>query len=73
MRKSMYTVAAIAIIGAFVTASLAIGINPKRMACDKSCNEAFEKCTKEAKDSEAKKAACKVAKDQCLKKCAEKF
>lgn len=73
MKKSIFTLAALAMVFAFVTGSFAIGINPKKMACDKSCKEAFEKCTKEAKDSDAKKAACKVAKDQCLKKCAEKF
>lgn len=41
----------------------------KKVACQQACEEAYEKCKKDAKGSKVKLAACEVTKDKCLKDC----
>ena len=58
---------------AVVQYGVSISLNPKRAACEQSCVEAKKKCMADAKESEAKKAACNVAFNQCMEKCKKDY
>lgn len=51
------------------------GVSPKKMACEKACSTAYDKCMgkigKDAKDAKklAAEVACQKAKDDCNSKC----
>ncbi|HOP31364.1 MAG TPA: hypothetical protein P5120_18005 [Spirochaetota bacterium] len=44
-------------------------IDPKVMACKAGCDSAYDDCVTKAGKSDAKKAACEVAKQQCYSNC----
>lgn len=73
MKKVLMMVTLVIFVCAVVQYSVGISLNPKRAACEQSCVEAKKKCFDDAKKDEAKKAACKVAFDQCMQKCAKDF
>ena len=64
------------ILSAIVFAtSLAFSVtafSPKKMACEKACKEALQKCKKETKKNPVKKAACKTAYEECMADCENK-
>ncbi len=69
MKKITIILAAIAL--ATSMALTVSAFSPKKMACEKACKEALQKCKKETKDDEVKRAACKVAYEECLNDCEE--
>ncbi len=73
MKKFIIMLVVIACICVVAQYGIGISLNPKRIACEQSCEEAKKKCVTDAKNDEAKKAACNVAFDQCMKKCAKDF
>lgn len=73
MKKIIIMTVVVAFMCAVVQYSIGISLNPKRAACEQSCTEAKKKCFEDAKKDEAKKAACKVAFEQCMQKCAKDF
>ncbi len=65
-------------LGLFLTLSVIImsftqcsTMNPKVMACNASCDSAFDQCMEKAGKSEAKKAACEVSKTSCYNECSK--
>jgi hypothetical protein len=73
MKKFVILFALVFFVCAIAQHSISISLNPKRVACEQSCTEGKKKCFADAKDSEAKKTACKVAFDECMQKCAKDF
>lgn len=73
VKKVIIMTVVVALLFAAIQYSIGISLNPKRAACEQSCVEAKKKCFEDAKKDEAKKAACKVAFDQCMQKCAKDF
>ncbi|NMB63335.1 MAG: hypothetical protein GYA16_00530 [Spirochaetes bacterium] len=73
MKKIIIMTVLVAFMCAAAQYSVGISLNPKRAACEQSCVEAKKKCFEDAKKDETKKAACKVAFDQCMQKCAKDF
>ncbi|MCX8124465.1 MAG: hypothetical protein N3F66_09915 [Spirochaetes bacterium] len=73
MKKIIIMVVVTIFISATVQYSIGISLNPKKAACEQSCVEAKKKCFDDAKKDEAKKAACNIAFDQCMEKCAKDF
>ncbi len=73
MRKIFIMMAVVVSICAVAQYTIGISLNPKRAACEQSCAEAKKKCLVDAKKDEAKKAACNIAFDQCMQKCAKDF
>jgi hypothetical protein len=43
--------------------------DPKVMACKSACDTAFDQCVKKSGTSDAKKAACDIAKTKCYNDC----
>lgn len=73
MKKMIIMLVLVMVMCAVAQYSIGISLNPKRAACEQSCAEAKKKCCADAKKDEAKKAACNVAFDQCMQKCAKDF
>lgn len=70
MKKFIVILAAIAL--ATSMAFTVSAFSPKKVACEKACKEALQKCKKETKKDEVKRAACKVAYKECLADCEKK-
>jgi len=73
MKKILIMVTLVISLCAVVQYGLSISLNPKRVACEQSCAEAKKRCIADAKKDEVKKAACNVAFDQCMQKCAKDY
>ncbi len=73
MRKLIIMMLVVTFVCAVVQYGISISLNPKRAACEQSCVEAKKKCMADAKEAQAKKAACNVAFDQCMQKCAKDY
>jgi hypothetical protein len=61
------------VVVAFIALSCAKGgiqkPDPKKAACEASCDEAFKECKEKAGDNAVELTACKMAKEKCLKEC----
>ena len=73
MKKVFIMVMLAIFVSSIVQYGVSISLNPKRAACEQSCAEAKKKCIADAKKDEVKKAACNVAFDQCMQKCAKEY
>jgi len=70
MKKIIIILASIAL--ATSMAFTVSAFSPKKIACEKACKEALQKCKKETNKDEVKRAACKVAYEECLEDCEKK-
>lgn len=69
MKKVVYLIAGLSLFMFLVSCSGFQKPDPKVMACQAGCDEAYESCIKKAGKSEAKKAACEAAKTKCYSDC----
>ncbi|HPJ34804.1 MAG TPA: hypothetical protein PK358_08215 [Spirochaetota bacterium] len=66
MKKVLLTLSALALVLSLVQCST---VDPKVMACKAGCDSACNDCVEKAGKSDAKKAACEVAKQKCYSNC----
>ncbi len=73
MKKYIIIAGIVFATGVLLQNCSSISLNPKRIACEEVCAQAKQKCIDEGKAGEGKAAACNVAHDQCIQKCASEF